>query len=174
MLEVPLRGSAIWEADSFIFSPGRSYLVEAASGKGKTSLLSVIYGLRKDYRGSLYIDDKNALGLKLREWSKLRKHKVSYIFQGLELFDDLTALENILLKNKITGYKSSGQIMEMAERLDIAASLSKKCSILSFGQKQRVAIIRALCQPFEYLLADECFSHIDKKNSFDAMKLIRE
>ena len=62
----------------------------------------------------------------------------------------------------------------MAARLDIAPFLDKKCCILSFGQQQRVAIVRALCQPFEYLFADECFSHMDSENSLIAYQLIRE
>jgi len=172
MLEVRTSGSSIWEADSFIFAQGEKYLVEAASGKGKTSLLSIMYGLRKDYRGTLYIDDTASSTLRPRDWSNLRKQKISYIFQGLELFDDLSARDNILLKNKITGFKTQGQISEMAEMLGVDMFLHKKSGILSFGQRQRIAIIRALCQPFEFLFADECFSHIDKSNSQIAMELI--
>jgi putative ABC transport system ATP-binding protein len=62
----------------------------------------------------------------------------------------------------------------MAEMLGIGEFLQKKAGILSFGQQQRVAILRALCQPFDYLLADECFSHIDLENSLKAYHVIRE
>lgn len=174
MVEVPTKDSAVWEVDSYIFSRGKEYLVEAPSGKGKTSLLSVMYGLRKDYTGTLFIDDTDAAFYSSRDWSYMRKHHVSYIFQGLELFDDMTALDNILLKNQVTKFKTEKQIREMAERLDVAKFLHRKCRILSFGQKQRIAIIRALSQPFGFLFADECFSHIDKKNAADALELIRE
>lgn len=173
MLEVKTSGSSIWEAESFLFTQGEKYLVEAASGKGKTSLLSIMYGLRKDYRGTLYIDDTSSSSLRPRDWSNLRKRKISYIFQGLELFDDLSALDNVLLKNKITGFKSKAEITEMAEKLGVDMFLHKKCGILSFGQRQRIAIIRALCQPYEFLFADECFSHIDNANSLIAMELIK-
>lgn len=172
MVELDTSGSALWEADSFTFEKGKKYLVEAASGKGKTSLLSIFFGLRKDYRGRFFINDTDGNSLKSREWSKLRKQKVSFIFQGLELFNDLTAKENIQLKNEITNHKSPAEIHEMAERLEIDAFLDKNCGILSFGQQQRVAILRALCQPFEYLFADECFSHMDKQNSEVAFGLI--
>lgn len=174
MVEIPTEGSSIWEADSFIFEQGKKYLVEAASGKGKTSLLSIMYGLRKDYRGMLCLDETNVASFKLREWSKLRKEKLSYIFQGLELFNEQSALDNILLKNRITSYKTHDEIITMAERLGVAMFLNNKCGILSFGQNQRIAIIRALCQPFHFLFADECFSHIDGQNSQAAMKLISE
>ncbi len=174
MIEIPVDGSAVWEADSFAFNQGKRYLVEAASGKGKTSLLSIMYGLRKDYRGKLLIDGADARSFNPKDWSHFRKQRVSYIFQGLELFDDLSAIDNILLKNQITKYRTHQQIKDMADRLDMAPFLHRKCRLLSFGQQQRIAIIRALCQPFEFLFADECFSHIDKNNSAIAMQLITE
>ena len=62
----------------------------------------------------------------------------------------------------------------MAEMLGMAEFLQRKAGILSFGQQQRVAILRALCQPYDYLLADECFSHMDQENSYKAYQVIRE
>ena len=141
MIEIPVEGSAVWEADSFTFSQGKSYLVEAASGKGKTSLLSIMFGLRKDYRGSLFIDGTDARTFNSKEWSRFRKQRASYIFQGLELFGDLSAMDNILLKNQITKFKTRQQIIDLAERLDMASFLHRKCRLLSFGQQQRIAII---------------------------------
>ncbi|HDR68412.1 MAG TPA: ATP-binding cassette domain-containing protein, partial [Bacteroidaceae bacterium] len=174
MLEQDTSGSEIWEADSLSFEQGKSYLIEAASGRGKTSLLSIIFGLRKDYRGKAFIDDNDINSLTGKQWSGLRKYELAFIFQGLELFNDMTALENIRLKNAITRHKTTQEIREMADRVGIAPFLNRKAGILSFGQQQRVAIIRALCQPFSFMLADECFSHIDQENSLKAFALIRE
>jgi len=174
MLEQDTSGSEVWEADSLLLEQGRAYVVEAPSGRGKTSLLSVIYGIRKDYRGHSFLDERELGSFAPKEWSQIRKRKLSFIFQGLELFDDLTALENIQLKNRITAYHTDGRIMEMARILGIDLFLHRKAGILSFGQQQRVAIIRALCQPFDFLLADECFSHMDSENSLIAYQLIRE
>ena len=173
MLEQDTSGSEVWEADSLLLEQGKSYVVEAPSGRGKTSLLSVIYGIRTDYRGVVFLDDRDLVSLSSLEWSQIRKARLSFIFQGLELFDDLTALENIRLKNRITNYHSEERIMEMAMMLGIDPFLNRKAGILSFGQQQRVAIIRALCQPFDFLLADECFSHMDRDNSLTAYQLIR-
>ena len=172
MKELSTGSSEIWEADSFIFEKGKKYLVEAGSGKGKTSLLSIIYGLRTDYAGKLFIHEEDSCKFSVKRWTELRKNELSFIFQGLELFDELSALENIQLKNNLTRHKNQEEIRRMAEVLDIGAFLNRKCRILSFGQKQRVAIIRALCQPFNFLLADECFSHIDKTHGDEAMQLI--
>lgn len=173
MSEVRTEDSDIWEADSFVFEEKESTLVEAASGKGKTSLLSILYGLRTDFKGSVYIDGKISTSFSLKDWARLRTKHISYIFQGLELFDELSALDNVLLKNNITGFKEKSKIIELADQLGIRPFLNKKCLFLSFGQKQRVAILRALCQPYEYLLADECFSHIDRENSKVALDIIR-
>ncbi len=179
LVPLPLLGqqrnkSHIWEISPVVFKAGMSYLVEAPSGRGKTSLLSIIYGLRKDYRGKIFLNDTDISLFSAREWSQIRKNRLSYIFQGLELFDELSALDNILLKNSITGQKTEKEIREMAHKLGIEDFLGQKTGILSFGQQQRVAIIRAMCQPFEFLLADECFSHIDTENSRIAFELIRE
>ena len=174
MLEQDITGSKVWEAESVLFERGKRYIIEAPSGRGKTSLLSVIYGIRKDFRGEVFMDDTSISDFTWKDWSELRKKKLSYIFQGLELFDSLTALENILLKNAITNHHSQLKIAEMAQQLGMEEFLHRKAGILSFGQQQRVAIIRALCQPFHYLLADECFSHMDTENSLKAYQLITE
>jgi len=173
LLEQDTAGSAVWEADFVLFEKGKRYLVEAPSGKGKTSLLSVIYGIRTDFQGEVFLDELNIAGFTRKYWSSVRKKKLSFIFQGLELFDRLTALENIQLKNSITRWKELPEINKMAESLGMAGFLHRKAGILSFGQQQRVAILRALCQPFDFLLADECFSHIDRENSHQAFQLIR-
>jgi len=122
----------------------------------------------------VFLDDSDISTFSASEWSQLRKSRLSYIFQGLELFDELSALDNILLKNSITNQKTEKEIREMAGKLGIEDFLGRKSGILSFGQQQRVAIIRALCQPFDFLLADECFSHMDRENSHIAFKVIQE
>lgn len=174
LLEQDTTGSAVWEAESVLFEQGKTYIIEAPSGKGKTSLLSVIYGIRKDYQGKVFLDERDIITYSWKEWSALRKKNLSFIFQGLELFDNLTALENIRLKNTITQHHTERKIEEMADRLGLTDVMHRKAAILSFGQQQRVAILRALCQPFDYLLADECFSHIDRVNSLKAYQVIRE
>ncbi len=172
LLEQNTRGSDIWEGGPVLFGQPGKYIIQAPSGKGKTTLLSVIYGIRSDYRGGVFLDDTDIRSFSPWQWSQLRRKKLSFIFQGLELFDELTAMENIQLKNAMTGYKSRQEITEMAEHMGIADFLHRKTGILSFGQQQRVAIIRSLCQPFSFLLADECFSHMDRENSLIAYRLI--
>lgn len=166
--------SDIWEREELLFESGRSYLVQAPSGMGKTTLLSVFFGLRSDYTGTAAIDGRDLAGMGLNSWTSLRRNKLSFVFQGLRLFPQLTAMENIQVKNRLTGYLTEKRIIEMAEALNVENHLHREAQFLSFGQQQRIAIIRALCQPFGMLLLDEPFSHLDKSNIELGLGLISE
>lgn len=74
-------------------------------------------------------------------------------------------MENVEIKNKITGFQQKDTILQWFERLGIADKVDAKIGRMSFGQQQRVAMIRALCQPFDFILADEPISHLDDTNS---------
>ncbi|MDR0560782.1 MAG: ATP-binding cassette domain-containing protein [Prevotellaceae bacterium] len=155
--------SEIWFND-LVFNKGELCLIAASSGQGKSSLLSFIFGERKDYSGEIYFDGNEIKSLKNYEWQTVRKEKLSCVFQGLRLFSDLTAFENIELKNKITKHKSREEIEYLFEKIGLQDKINEKTGRLSFGQQQRVAVIRALCQPFDFILLDEPFSHLDDKN----------
>ncbi len=174
LIDIIHGNPGFWEKGKTEFESPKSYLLIAPSGKGKTSLLSIIFGIRKDYKGDISLDGINIKENDLPGWVEIRKRKISYIFQGLELFDELTAMENIQLKNRILGYKTVSEITELARSLEMEPFLEKETGKLSFGQRQRIAIIRALCQPFEFLLADEIFSHLDKKIEKQSFELIRD
>jgi len=81
------------------------------------------------------------------------------------LFPELSAIENIELKNRLTGFQTKKQIEAWFEQLGIADRMDYKIGKMSFGQQQRVAMIRSLCQPFDFLFADEPISHLDDENS---------
>ena len=140
--------SDIWHKN-VVFSKGEMYLIEAASGTGKSSLCSYIYGYRNDYQGIINFDETNIKAYSVEQWVNLRKHSLSMLFQDLRLFTELTALENIQLKNNLTGYKKKKEILALFETMGITDKAHIKAGKLSFGQQQRVAFIRALCQPFE-------------------------
>lgn len=156
--------SQIWHQD-IIFSKGKRYLIEAASGTGKSSLCSYIYGYRHDYQGIINFDEKNIRSLSIGEWTDIRKNSLSILFQELRIFPELTALENVLLKNRLTNYKKKKEILALFEATGIADKINEKAGKLSFGQQQRVAFIRSLCQPFDFIFLDEPVSHLDNENS---------
>ena len=155
--------SDVWHRD-ITFHKGKRYLIEAASGTGKSSLCSYVYGYRNDYQGIINFDERNIRSLSIHEWVELRKHSLSMLFQELRIFPELTALENDQLKNRPTNYKKKKEILALFETLGTAEKVNEKAGKLSFGQQQRVAFIRALCQPFDFIFLDEPISHLDDDN----------
>jgi ABC-type lipoprotein export system ATPase subunit len=166
-----VSGSEIW-GKNVCFKKGNTYLIAAESGKGKSSLFDFIYGRRNDYSGDILLDGKNTKTLNPNQKKELRSRHISLVFQGFRLFPELTAMENVAIKNRLTQHKTKRQIEKMFEQMGIPAKINTPLALLSFGQKQRVAIIRALCQPIDFLLLDETFSHLDETNYTTACRLI--
>ena len=149
-------------------------IILAPSGSGKTTLVSLLYGLRKDFDGELFFNDESTSVFNIDKWSDIRSNSIAVVFQDLQLLADLTAMENIVLKNQLTNQFSRAKIEEMANQLGILNKLNSKCNNLSRGEKQRVAIIRALCMPFKFIILDEPFSHLDEINTQKAIALINK
>lgn len=156
--------SDVWHSE-LSFERGKSYLIEAESGTGKSSLCSFLYGQRGDYRGSILFDSKPIETLSTFDWCTIRQQHISILFQDLRLFGELTALENVEIKNRITRTHNIDTIKRWFEELGISDKLNTRADHMSYGQQQRVALIRALCQPFDFLLLDEPISHLDDRNS---------
>lgn len=110
----------------------------------------------------------------MNEWTEIRKKSISMLFQELRLFAELTAWENVQIKNSLTGFKSKNEVKEWFERLDIADKMQSPVGRMSFGQQQRVALIRALCQPFDFIFLDEPTSHLDDTNADIMASLLQE
>lgn len=166
--------SDIWHSD-IVFERGKSYLIKAVSGAGKSSLCSYLYGQRGDYRGDILFDGENISSFTTSRWCDIRQREISILFQDLKLFGELTALQNVEIKNNITNAKSHTEIVSLFEELGIVDKLHARVDHMSFGQQQRVALIRALCQPYDFILLDEPISHLDDCNS-DIMRdiVVRE
>jgi len=148
--------------------------VLAPSGTGKTSLLSFLFGMRSDYKGEIRIDGKNIRSFSLNDWAEIRQRKISMVMQDLRLIPTLTVEENLRIKNRLSNQFSIEEIKEMLSRVGLADKWQQRCGTLSIGQQQRVSIVRALLQPYQWLFLDEPFSHIDNDNIFKAAELIRE
>ena len=104
----------------------------------------------------------------------LRAGYLSIVFQDLRLFPELTLWENLELKRRLMGTVSPERSEEMLRRLGIYHKKEALAGTLSYGEQQRAAIVRALLQPFDWLLMDEPFSHLDHENTQRAIHLIRE
>lgn len=165
--------SDIWHSE-VTFERGRRYLVEARSGGGKSSMCAYIFGARTDYEGRILFDGRDSRQLSMSDWLSLRRTSLAYLPQELSLFPELSAMDNILLKNRLTGHVSVKRIEEWLERLGIAARRDYPAGRMSIGQQQRVAIIRSICQPFDFILLDEPVSHLDNENNRIAAGIIAE
>jgi putative ABC transport system ATP-binding protein len=156
--------SDVWN-QNISFRKGHVYLLEADSGKGKSTFCSYIIGYRHDYSGKILFDGEDTSNYKVKALVDLRKFHISHMFQELRLFPELTAMENVEIKNNLTGFKTRQEILGWFEQLGIEDKVDAKIGKMSFGQQQRVALIRALVQPFDFILADEPISHLDDNNS---------
>ena len=165
--------SDVWR-QTLTLSRGRSYLIEAASGTGKSSLCSFLYGYRHDYLGTLRFDQTDLRTLRTPQWVELRRSHLSILFQELRLFGELSAWENVWVKNQLTGYKSEADMLHLFELLQVADRMHERADRLSYGQQQRVAFIRALCQPFDFILLDEPVSHLDDPNAALMARLLAD
>jgi putative ABC transport system ATP-binding protein len=168
------RSSGIWKT-SKTFAPGQWIKIKAPSGTGKTTFINILYKVRHDYEGEVLWGNRNLLNLSGDELAKMRQQTVSVVFQDLRLFQHLTARENIELNRVLQKpFYESGVIDSMAERLGITHILNQPAVTCSYGEQQRIAIIRALVQPFSWLIMDEPFSHLDNANTEKAAALIAE
>lgn len=166
-------GSQLWN-QTLSFSTGENVHIVAPSGSGKTSFIHFLYGLRKDYSGKILYDNNDIKSFDAEKFSTWRQKSISIIFQDLRLFTQQTVLQNLEIKRLLSPYHKESRITDMAKRLGIESKLSKLCSTCSYGEQQRIAIIRALQQPFDFLLLDEPFSHLDENNRQKAMELMQE
>jgi len=170
---IPHNENSIWGKTTQL-SPKQKILLNASSGKGKSTFLTTILGVRKDYDGTILFDDIDIRNLTLEEWSTIRATKLAAVFQDLQLFPKLSVKENLLLKNELTHKKTEGEFLSELKKVGMEDKWDQKCGLLSMGQQQRVAIIRALSQPFEWLFLDEPFSHLDDENTQICLNMIVE
>lgn len=165
--------SDVWLA-SVTFERGKTYLVSAESGGGKSSLCAYLYGYRKDFSGSIRFDGNPVSELSVAQWCNVRKRQIAYLPQELRLFPELTAAENVQLKNRLTHYKPEQEIHRLFDRLGIGDKRDSPVAKMSIGQQQRVAVIRALCQPCDFFLLDEPVSHLDDANNRIVAEILTE
>lgn len=166
--------SQIWEEPSFVFQRGCKICIQAESGSGKSSLLNFILGNRTDYKGNILFNGNNVRTFSIDDWCRIRTENIAFLPQEMGLFPELTVVQNIDLKNNRTHHKSAKQIKTLLEQVGLA----EKCDILvgklSIGQMQRVALIRSVCQPFDFIFLDEPVSHLDMRNNTIVADMISE
>jgi putative ABC transport system ATP-binding protein len=169
-VEVPaLRGV------NFEVLPGESVAVMGPSGCGKSSLLYVIGGLAQASRGRVLVDGNDLTTMSDAERTKLRRHKIGFVFQRFNLLPTLTARGNIAIAQYIHGNGFDPHRFDVVTKmLGLNDRLRHKPSELSGGEQQRVAIARAIINEPKILLADEPTGNLDTKNSEVVLTMLRQ
>jgi len=156
---------------------GEFVAIMGKSGSGKSTLLNIIGCMDKLDDGRLYIDDIEVSKLSGNEFDKIRRNKISYIFQRYELMNSYTVYENIELPLNAKNVKRSikkQMITDIMKELEIEQLKNKFPSQISGGEQQRVAIARAYVSQNEYILADEPTGALDEKNTATIMELLKK
>ncbi len=153
---------------SFEVQEGTCVAIMGRSGCGKTTLLKLLGLVDRPTAGEIIYKGKRADRLSVDELAQIRRNEVGFVFQDFYLLDSLTVLENIMLPmimNRENAEKMKQEATKQAERFSVSHLLSKHPNQLSGGEKQRVAICRALLNNPDLILADEPTGNLDSKSS---------
>lgn len=158
------------------FEKGKTYALFGESGIGKTTTLMLLGGLEKPDEGMVCIDGVSIADL---GFQNVRRNKLAYVFQNYQLFPYMTAIENVLVAIRIYERTLKDEHKEkcisLLDKVGIARNdMNRPVNKLSGGQQQRVAIVRAIINEADYILADEPTGNLDEENSKKIMELLSE
>lgn len=155
------------EDKGFVFIIGKS-------GSGKTTLLSIIGGLDNLTKGEISINGNLFSKFKEKDYVNYRNTMIGYIFQDFHLIDELTIYENIKISLDLQNNKDVSLIGEMLEKVGLKGYENRYPNELSGGEKQRIAIARALIKNPRIILADEPTGNLDTKTTSQVLSLLKE
>lgn len=166
-----LPPSEVW-GQRFALQQGTSLLINAASGKGKSTMLGMLHGVRSIPQGDIQWNGRSLRAYTVDDWTRHRTAESSMMFQELRLFEALTVEENLKLSLKLFPEYMIETAEQMLGTLGLSGLFKRPLGTLSFGQRQRVALVRTLNRPFRLLLLDEPFSHLDTANQAQCLKMV--
>ncbi|MBT3382841.1 MAG: ABC transporter ATP-binding protein [Prolixibacteraceae bacterium] len=146
---------------------GKIYSIVGASGAGKTTLLQILGTLTNYDSGEVYYHDKKISSLSEKELATFRNKEIGFVFQFHHLLPEFTALENVCIPAyiaKLSKQKAEKKAKELIDYLGLTDRMEHKPSELSGGEKQRVAVARALVNKPSVILADEPSGNLDSAN----------
>ena len=153
---VPNPDTQLWGKE-IDFVKGKSYRIVAQSGSGKSSLIQFLGGLNQKYEGDIMLEGIPLKSTSNNAKSEFRAKKLSIVFQDLRLIPRLSVLENITLKSSLGNFPKE-RVLDFISEFGLQELQNKPVGEISQGEKQRTAIIRSLCQDFDFILLDEPFS----------------
>jgi len=162
---------------SLELEPGKFFILMGPSGSGKTTLLMLMGCLLKPTAGSVYLFKEEVSSLGEAELPRVRRQRVGFIFQGFNLFPALTALENVeatLNLKGMRGEEGRAEARRLLEHVGLGNRLHYLPEDLSGGEKQRVAVARALAGNPPIILADEPTGMLDSKTGRHVVEILRD
>lgn len=154
---------------------GKIHSIVGASGAGKTTLLQIMGTLSKPDSGDIFFNNKNISTFSEKELSNFRNREIGFVFQFHHLLPEFTALENVCIPAfiaKKSKAEAEKRAMELLEYLGLTDRIEHKPSELSGGEKQRVAVARALVNKPSVVLADEPSGNLDSANRNELHELL--
>ena len=159
-----------------VINEGEMVAIMGKSGSGKTTLLKQFAMIDVPSEGNVFFKGKNTRKIRGEQLARIRRREIGYVYQDYYLMDSLSVLENIMLP-KILDHRKYEECIEAAKQLadimDVGDLLDKRTFELSGGEKQRVAICRAMINEPELILADEPTGNLDTGISEDVMHYLR-
>jgi len=152
---------------------GESLAIKGPSGSGKSTLLNLVAGLERADAGNVLVDGRDVGAMNDEASATFRRDRIGFVFQDHRLFEQLTAIENVMLPSLAVPVADAAErARELLARVGIAAMEEKFPGELSGGERQRVAIARALFLRPAILLADEPTGALDKENAKQFLDLL--
>ncbi len=153
-------GSEVW-GKKLEFQKGNTYRIIAPSGSGKTSLVHFLFGLNFKYSGHISYSGVEFSASTKSEIPAFRANSLSCVFQDLRLIPSISLIDNLQLKTSLSDFDEQ-EVWDLLRFFDLEEKSKRLVNQLSQGERQRVSIIRSLCQNFEFLILDEPFSHLNE------------
>lgn len=157
------------------FRKGEFVVITGESGSGKSTLLNIISALSPYHDGEMYINGEETSAYSREDWEEYRKEHIGFIFQDYNLIKSYTVLENVMSAVLLRGIgktEAKEKAKECIEQVGLGGLLHRKASKLSSGQKQRLAIARALAKDTDIIVADEPTGNLDSENGKQIMELL--
>lgn len=172
-----LEPRRILDIEEWNFAPGAQVLLRGISGSGKTTLLNILAGLLAPTSGTVWFDQQSLYALREDQRDDLRAFWVGYVFQMHFLVPTLSALENLemplIFSGKARGYQQRKLAQEMLNKVGLLPLRHHRPAQLSTGQRQRIAVARALIHQPQLILADEPTAALDQEASLLVMDLLQ-
>ncbi len=156
---------------------GEFLAIVGASGSGKSTLMNMLGCLDKPTDGEYFLNGRDVLSLSKKKLADIRNSEIGFIFQGFNLLEKMTAIENVelpLMYAKVPRNKRREIALDALERVGLSKRIGHRPGELSGGQQQRVAIARAITQRPSVILADEPTGNLDNKSGSEILKILSE